>query len=181
MCDVPTLIDGELCLRPWRADDAPTLARIANDERVSRGLRDRFPFPYTLDDAKAFLETCVALDGEWRFAVIADDALIGGLGVRRGVDIYARAAELGYWLAPSHWGRGLMARAVRLAVPEAMRAFGLYRVHASVFANNPASMRVLEKAGFAREGTQACAVVKRGELLDTVTYALTRRSLDAAL
>jgi RimJ/RimL family protein N-acetyltransferase len=59
-----------------------------------------------------------------------------------------------------------------------MQAFRLHRLYATVYANNPASMRVLEKAGFAREGTQKSAVMKRGELLDLVVYARTRERLD---
>ena len=68
--------------------------------------------------------------------------------------------------------------ATRVVVPAAMEHFRLHRVHAGVFAGNPASMRVLERVGFQRDGVLPCAVVKRGELLDVHVYSVVRRSLD---
>ena len=67
-----------------------------------------------------------------------------------------------------------MPAALNLVIPPAMEALGLERVYAGVYSNNPSSMRVLEKAGFVREGVQRRAVIKRGEILDLVMYARLR-------
>jgi len=167
---------GVALLRPWCAADLDSLVANANDAEVSRGLRDRFAYPYTIDDARAWLARAPdAADRAW--AIEIDGAAAGGIGVHLGADVHRHSAELGYWLGRRHWGRGLMTAIVRAFAGPAMDAFALYRLHATVYANNPASMRVLEKAGFEREGVLRAAVVKRGELLDAVVYARVRRAL----
>jgi [ribosomal protein S5]-alanine N-acetyltransferase len=83
---------------------------------------------------------------------VETDQLVGGLTlshIRRGV---AQAAALGYWMAASATGRGLMTDAVRAVVPFAFKSLRLHRVEAACLTNNVASIRVLEKCGFQREG-----------------------------
>ena len=176
----PTLDCGTCVLRAWRADDAASLQRHADNPRVSRGLRDRFPSPYSAADAARYLADCAEPHLDWRFALTVAGEAVGGVGIHPGEDIYRHSAELGYWLGEAHWGRGLVVAALRVVVPAAMTHFRLHRVHAGVFAGNPASMRVLERVGFQRDGVLPCAVVKRGELLDVHVYSVVRRSLDDA-
>jgi len=174
---LPRLDCGVALLRPWRLDDLDSLVANASHADVSRGLRDHFPYPYTGDDGRAWLARAVdEADRAW--AIEIDGAAVGGLGLHPGTDVHRHSAELGYWLGRRWWGRGRMSTIVACFAPEAMRAFRLHRLYAAVYANNPASMRVLEKAGFTREGVQKSAVVKRGELLDLIVYARVRATLD---
>jgi [ribosomal protein S5]-alanine N-acetyltransferase len=173
----PTIDCGACVLRAWRADDAASLQRHADDPRVSRALRDRFPSPYTAADAAGFLAGCAEPHDDWRFALTVDGTAVGGLGLHPGEDVHRHAAEVGYWLGVDYWGRGIMAAALRVVVPVAMAHFGLYRVHAGVYSGNRASMRLLERVGFRRDGVLPCAACKRGELLDVHVYSVTRRSL----
>lgn len=174
---LPRLDCGVALLRPWRPDDLESLVANASHADVSRGLRDRFPYPYTGDDGRAWLARAVdETDRAW--AIDVDGAAVGGISLHPGTDVHRHSAELGYWLGRRWWGRGWMSAIVAGFAPAAMRAFRLHRLYATVYANNPASMRVLEKAGFMREGVQKSAVVKRGELLDIVVYARVRASLD---
>jgi RimJ/RimL family protein N-acetyltransferase len=174
---LPQLDCGVARLRPWRPDDLDSLVANASHADVSRGLRDRFPYPYTGDDGRAWLARAVdEADRAW--AIELDGAAVGGVSLHPGIDVHRHSAELGYWLGRRYWGRGLMTAIVTVFAPRAMDTFRLHRLYATVYANNPASMRVLEKAGFEREGVQKSAVVKRGELLDIVVYARTRRQLD---
>lgn len=174
----PTLACETFRLRPWCRDDAASLQRHANNADVSRWLRDRFPFPYSLDDAAAFLDGCAQPHRDWRLAIEVDGAAAGGVGIHPGEDIYSGQAEVGYWLGEAYWSRGIVTEALRCLVPRAMDDFRLYRAFAGVFAGNTASMRVLERAGFVLEAVLQASVIKRGELLDTVVYARVRRSLD---
>jgi [ribosomal protein S5]-alanine N-acetyltransferase len=83
----------------------------------------------------------------------SDAALLGGLtisNIRRGV---AQAASLGYWMGVTHAGRGHMTDAVRAIIPFAFDTLALHRLEAACLPHNAPSMRVLEKAGFRREGT----------------------------
>jgi RimJ/RimL family protein N-acetyltransferase len=174
---LPHLDCGVAVLRPWHADDLESLVANASHADVSRGLRDRFPYPYTGDDGRAWLARAVdEADRAW--AIELEGAAVGGVSLHPGTDVHRHSAELGYWLGRRHWGRGIMTAVLGTFVTPAMTAFRLYRMYATVYANNPASMRVLEKAGFEREGMQKSAVVKRGELLDIIVYARVRAQLD---
>lgn len=168
---------GIALLRAWQPGDLDSLVANASHADVSRGLRDRFPYPYTGDDGRAWLARAVD-ESDRAWALEIDGAAVGGVSLHPGKDVHRHSAELGYWLGRRYWGRGIMTAVIGAFAGPAMQAFRLHRLHAAVYANNPASMRVLEKAGFAREGTQKSAVVKRGELLDLVVYARTRASLD---
>jgi len=98
----------------------------------------------------------------------------GGIGIRLGQDVHRHTASLGYWLAEEFWGRGIMTEAVAAFIDFCFENFPLRRIYAEVFANNPASARVLEKAGFIFEGRLKNHVVKDGKLLDSLLYAKTK-------
>ncbi len=174
---LPRLDCGVAVLRAWRLDDLDSLVANASDESVSRGLRDRFPYPYTGNDGRAWLARAVdESDRSW--AVEIDGLAVGGVSLHPGSDVHRHSAELGYWIGRRFWGRGIMSAIIAGFAPEAMFTFRLHRLFAAVYANNPASARVLEKAGFVREGVQKSAVVKRGQLLDLIVYARVRASLE---
>ena len=97
-----------------------------------------------------------------------------GIGVNRGSDVFAHSAEIGYWLGAEHWGRGYATEALIAASDYAFSELDLLRLEAGVFSSNPASARVLEKAGYRREGNQRRAVNKGGVLLDRWLYAKLR-------
>lgn len=161
-------------LRPWRLEDGPALARHANNRNVSRNLRDVFPFPYTAADAQAFLARVVPVDPPTSLAIEVDGEAAGGIGLQLQQDVLRRTAEIGYWLGEAHWGRGIMTQAVVAMSAYGFEQFDLLRIEADVFARNPASMRVLEKAGFEREGWLRQRVTKDGETMDVAVYALLR-------
>ena len=177
----PERLEGEgFVLRPWRASDADALVLHANDREVSRHLGERFPHPYALEDAHCFIGHALHLSSEKAFAIAIDGVAAGGIGVQPGEGVERHSAELGYWLGRAHWGRGIATEAVRLVVPHALDALALYRLQARVFAGNTASMRLLERCGFAHEATLRRLVVKDGSLLDMHIYAITRDTLDAS-
>ena len=88
--------------------------------------------------------------------------------------MFSGAAEFGYWLGEPYWGRGIATAAARAMVGFAFSAFPWVRLEAGVFEWNQASMRVLKKAGFEREGVLRQSVRKDGQFLDRVMYAITR-------
>ncbi len=163
-------------IRSWRADDAAPLARHANNRRVWANLRDRFPSPYTLDDADAWLRHCVRAVPATDFAIEVDGEAVGGIGVVLRSDVERVDAEVGYWLGETQWGKGVMSGAVQVFAPWALERFNLARLHAHVFAYNGASARVLEKAGFALEGRLRHSAIKDGTVIDQLLYARIRDS-----
>ena len=166
-------IDCGLCiLRPWRARDLESLVRHANNRNVWLTVRDRFPHPYTRDAGREWLESVLAEDPPTTLAIEVAGEAVGGVGLLPGKDVNAHTGELGYWLGEAYWGRGIMTAAVRGFVPWAAATFNLRRFFAEIFESNPASMRVLEKCGFIREGVLRQHARKEGRYLDEVVYGL---------
>ena len=157
-------------------DDAPSLAKHANNRRVSATLRDRFPYPYGLTDAKNFIERAISAQPEKNSCIEVDHSAVGGIGFRLGEDVHRHTAEFGYWLAEEFWGKGIMTEAVKSFVDYCFQNFSLNRIFASAYANNPASVRVLEKAGFTFEGRLRNSVIKDGKILDSLLYARINQS-----
>jgi len=110
------------------------------------------------------------------FAFIVEGSAVGGIGLVLKDDVFRRSAEIGYWLGEGYWGRGIATEAVRALTEYAFVTFDLCRLHAGVFEWNPASMRVLEKAGYTLEARHRKNVTKDGETIDRLVYALVRPS-----
>lgn len=174
------LTDGGTVVRYWSADDADALAPLANDRSIWLGLRDGFPHPYDIEDARRFLQTTNAMEPPRNFAIEVDGEVAGSIGYKPNTDVERVGAEVGYWIAPRYWGRGVATRALRLlsrhlfATNEELR-----RLYAIPFATNLASARVLEKAGYTWEGTLRQSAIKDGRVLDQRMYSILRDELDA--
>jgi [ribosomal protein S5]-alanine N-acetyltransferase len=165
---------GDLQVRSWRKSDLDALLRHANNPKIAANLRDQFPHPYTRRDAIEYLGFVRDQRPERAFALQHNDEAIGGLGFQTGIDISRVSAEIGYWVSEAYWGRGFATRAVCASTEWAFTEYKLTRVFALVFAYNTASIRVLEKAGFQREGVLRRSAVKNGVILDQAIYAQVR-------
>ena len=136
-------------IRPWRLDDAESLARHANNRKIWLAVRDLFPHPYTIRRRTRILAANHQANAGMKFCIEIDGAAVGGIGVHPGQDVHRHTATLGYWLGEEFWGRGIMTEAVG---PRSLISVStIFRSAESLrrsFANNPASARVLEKAGF---------------------------------
>ncbi len=143
----------------------------ANNRDIWLNLRDAFPHPYSLDDARQFLKRVRAMDPETFFAIAVDGEAVGSIGFRQHDDVERCSAEIGYWLGERFWGRGIMTAALRAVTRYAVERHGLTRVYAVPFEHNHASFRVLEKAGFVCEGRMRRSAIKDGKVLDQLMYA----------
>jgi ribosomal-protein-alanine N-acetyltransferase len=161
-------------IRRWRTEDAAVLPKHANNRRVWLGLRDRFPHPYTLDDANEFLRVATAEQPARNFCIEVNGEAAGGIRIRIGSDVHRHVGELGYWLGEEFWGHGVMSEAVGAFTEYCFANFPLHRLYAELYANNPASARVLEKNGFALEGRLRKNIVKDGQILDSLLYGRTK-------
>ena len=169
------LIDlSDLKVRSWRKSDLDSLVRYANNPNIAGNLRDQFPHPYTRFKGASYLVEVRSAQVETSFAVEYGGEAIGGIGFKLGTDVARLSAEMGYWLGEPYWGRGLTTRAVLAASDWAFDSYRLTRIFAMAFSHNVASMRVLEKAGFVREGTLRRSAIKDGVILDQALYAKVR-------
>lgn len=143
-----------LILRPLVSSDAHVIAEKINSYAISKNLA-RVPFPYTLDDADAFLSWAAGLDHRSAFRAIylkqQPDDLIGVISYDWVEE--KQLAELGYWLVEENWGKGLMSEAARAMVQHAFLVSGLDQLSSCYFVENPASGKVLARAGFEVTGT----------------------------
>jgi RimJ/RimL family protein N-acetyltransferase len=166
------ILEGHRCrVRPWLSSDADSLVEHANNINVARQLRDRFPHPYTRKDAKAFLSHASARSDPGNLAIEVDGKAVGGVGYVPGQDVERFSAEIGYWLGEAFWGRGIVTEAVALVTAHAFDQLNFLRLFALPFADNPGSIRVLEKAGYVREGLLRASSVKHGVPKDQFMYA----------
>ncbi len=163
----------------------PSIAKHANNLSIAKNLTDRFPHPYTLSDAEAWIalnqhqsskrstdSTTEQLYAEdLHFAITRDGAAIGSIGFVPGEDVYAHTAMLGYWLGEEFWGQGIMTEAVASFSHWIFKSRPrIVRLWAAVYDGNEASMKVLEGAGYVREGVQRKGCCKNGVIGDQWIY-----------
>lgn len=173
--DPPTIdLDGAR-LRPLRPADATALHAYLQDPAVT-GLTSYPVMTVAMVDAmieRSLVRWAAGEPSRWALALPTDDRLIGTCGFND----YAQAhrwAELAFELAPAHWGKGLMAKAVAAALQWAFHSDQIDRVHAFVRVDNHRSQRRLERSGFVREGCLRRYRVCRGQPYDFYVYGLLR-------
>ena len=160
-----------LVLRPWATEDEVSLVQYANNRRIWQNVRDRFPHPYTANDAKLWIKIANRDTTMLNLAMEVDGKAVGGLGIIFKDDVYRRTAEIGYWLGEDYWNRGLTSQAVTALSGYVFAHYDIVRLYAGIFEHNAASARVLEKAGYAFEARLRCNVTKGGETMDELVYA----------
>jgi RimJ/RimL family protein N-acetyltransferase len=171
----PLLTDGVITLRPWSDGDVEALVdALDGDPEISRWL-ELIPQPYREPEAKAWIAASTAM---WRdgtaspFAVLADGAVVAGCGVNW-IDREQAVGDIGYWARRDARGRGYVTRAVLLTARWAF-ACGCERLQLRADAENNESLRVAERAGFTREGTQRSARYnpRLGRRMNFVVFSL---------
>ncbi|MBD2699154.1 GNAT family N-acetyltransferase [Spirosoma sp. BT702] len=162
---------GPCAIRSWRFGDEDNLHQHANSRPIWLNLRDTFPHPYTEIDAQRWIQYVVDPELETNFAIDVGGQAVGNIGLRIGEDIERYSAEIWYWLGEAFWGRGIVSAALRTITEYAFTEFSLTRLYAKPMAHNVASIKVLEKVGFQREGLLRWSVVKDGVMMDTFMYS----------
>ena len=171
----PVILTTErLLLRPLTMEDIPALLPLIGAREVAATTL-RIPHPYTVEDAKQFLEYS---DGVWEkqegalFSIFLSDGekLCGGIGLQSHRE--HNQAELGYWMGVPFWGSGYCTEAVREVLAYGFGTLRLNRIHACHYSGNPASGRILRKVGMSYEGRLRQHILKWGEYVDVELYGL---------
>ncbi len=158
-------------LKQWNSGMTAEIMDLCN--RVDRSyISNRLPYPYTEKDAAWWLNMVQEKEGKAGVfrAVYADGICVGNISVERQDDVRERDAEIGYMLMDDVKTRGIMTEAVRQICPVAFQELDIVRISGLVYHPNQASRRVLEKNGFALEGTLRNAISKNGNLYDLCIY-----------
>jgi len=163
-----------LLLRPWVAEDLPSVVRLLGDFDVAKNLSTA-PHPYTLKDAETFFaKHCEkrAL-GEDHIFVIArklDGRFMGKIGLH----LKDGTFEMGYWLGKPYWKLGYATEAAKRVAEFAFHALKAERLAAGWFRDNPASGHVLAKLGFLPDGVEERHCSARGHKVLCNMVALER-------
>ena len=172
------VIDDTIYLSPFIPADIPSLSKALNDPAIYETTL-RIPYPYTEADAATFINL-VQLQAqvkkrEMNWAIRnSSGEIIGGIGLHGKYPESAHRDEVGYWIASTEWGRGIMTRVLKRFCAYLQEECGFIRIEAPVFDFNSASCRVVEKCGFKMEGMMRKAYFKNGKYIDAKLYALVK-------
>ena len=159
-------------LRAWTRADISALAKHLNNKKIWDNCRDALPYPYTEKDAEQFISFVEGQSEQNNYCIEINHEAAGNISFIRGTDVERYNAELGYWLAEPYWNLGIMTEAIKQAVEDYLSHSDTVRIHAHVYENNLASMKVLEKAGFHKCGILRKASFKNGRFVDCHCYEL---------
>lgn len=193
-------LPNNISIRAYHPSDAPSISLSANNPAIKNNLRNRFPHPYLESDALTWISlandptnaiatgpldtssTSTTTTGTGpkiptHCTITVNSIAVGSIGLdfASPAEIYARSAELGYWLDETYWGKGIMGVVVPAFVEWAWRTFGvLERLNAEVESGNVRSRRILERAGFAVEGRRERAIWRGGEFRSVLLLGMLR-------
>lgn len=159
-------------LREYKANDEDRLVELANNPNVSRFLVNTFPYPYTQEDARWWIQTG-SRNGITR-VIEQNGNFVGSVGAEPGSGEKRKQFGIGYWLGEPYWKRGIATEALRLFADELFQTTDVERLQAWIYADNVASKRVLEKAGFTKNAVLRNALFKHGKFFDEEIYSRLR-------
>ena len=156
----------EIKLRQLNLSDKSDLAKLANNKEIWNNLRDYIPHPYDENDAEFFINLTRQEKPKQNFAIEFKGQLCGVIGLIIQKDVYRKSAEIGYWIGKPFWGLGITTKAVELITEYGFGKLKLNRIYTGIFEYNIASMRVLEKNEFKKEGIFKNAILKNDKVYD---------------
>lgn len=158
-------------LKKWRFEDKEFLIKMCNI--IDRNyLSDRIPNPYTNKSAEWWLNMVKENDektGVFR-EIVVDGKIIGTISVEKKEDVYRKDSEIGYYLLPEAYSKGIMTEAVRQICEIAFEKLDIIRITGVVYEPNVASRKVLEKNNFLLEGVMKKAAIKNNNIYDLCIY-----------
>ncbi|MBI1256462.1 MAG: GNAT family N-acetyltransferase [Chloroflexi bacterium] len=169
-----------LILRPLVMTDAPTIRALAGEYQVAR-MTLNIPHPYPEGAAEAFIQARLDHpENGYVFGIVrkVDQQLMGAIGIHP--EPRFNRAEIGYWLGIPYWNQGSASEAARRVVAFGFAELKLNRIYASYFTHNPASRRVMEKAGMTYEGTLRQHIIRDGAAYDLGYCGILRSEWEAS-
>ncbi|MCH7736978.1 MAG: GNAT family N-acetyltransferase [Chloroflexi bacterium] len=165
-----------LLLRPLDLSDAPEIQRLAGDRDVASTTRD-IPHPYEDGAAETWINSCRGKTAAGELVIFAitlqkDGSFLGAIGLD--LDANRAEAELSYWVGKPFWNQGYATEAAKAVLRHGLVETGLDRVYAAHFSRNPASGRVMQKAGMLHEGFLKGHTEKWGKFEDLELYGVMR-------
>lgn len=164
-----------LILRKLSLKDADDFVKNRKSKEIFKWTLTKAPFPYKKEDARSFIR---GAQKRWRegigysFAIEYKGEVVGSIGLII-LDKQNKQGKIGYWLGKSYWGKGIMTEALELVIHYAFDKLKLHRINAQCFEENVGSLKVLQKAGFKKEGVRREASYRYGKWQNIVLFGLT--------
>lgn len=159
-------------LRKPTFKDIESIVKYANNLNVSQYTSNKFPYPYLVQHAEAFVDFANNTTTADVLAIDINGVFIGGCGLHFKEDLQCKNAEIGYWLAEPFWGKGIITSVINERVNDAFQKHNIRRVYASVFEENIASQKALLKCGFILEAIFKQAIFKNNKYHNDYIYSI---------
>lgn len=174
--EFPLIVTERLILRKFNINDAMEVQRMAGDSEVSSNTLN-IPYPYADGLAEEWiksLETDYHNGKSLVFAICLKETgqLEGAIGLT--LQLTYQLAELGYWIGKEYWNQGYCTEAVKSIIDYGFKKLKLHKIYATYFTNNPASGRVMEKAGMHFEAKFRSHLYHWGEYKDLNYFSIFR-------
>jgi len=176
--DTQSIVTERLCLRPFLISDAECVSKLCNNFNVYKSTLS-LPFPYPIESALNWIATHkedFENDNRYEFAITDKDTavLFGAIGLSNNKK--HKNGEVGYWIGEEYWGKGYATEALRAVIDFAFSKKEYHKVHSRHFESNPASGRVMQKAGMEYEGKQEEHLYKENKYETLILYGIINRS-----
>ncbi len=161
------------CIYDWKIEYAEELVSVIGNKKVQDNLRDGLPYPYTIADAKWFINEMINCNKNnlFSFANRYHHVTVGSISIERKDNIHSKTGELGYYLSEEYWGKGIISKAIEEICNYVFCNSDIVRIFAEPFSYNIASCKALEKNDFQYEGTLVKNGYKNGKFIDMKMYA----------
>lgn len=127
-----------------------------------------------MDDASNFIKLTQKENPQTTFAIEYDKQLCGVIGLVGQSDVYKKTAEIGYWIGEPYWNKGIATVSVKLLTEYGFDQLDFIRIHTGVFEYNIASMKVLTKNGYSKDGVFKKSIFKNGQIFDEHRFSKTK-------
>ncbi len=164
-----------LLLRTFVESDAPRVELLLNDKEIASNTR-RIDYPYPVGGGAQWIAThqpAWQAGDSYIFAICPAENpsfLIGAIGLE--INKLDHNAELGYWMGREFWNQGFCTEAAKAVIEFGFETLGLRRICSEHITRNPASGKVMAKAGMTREGLRRKHVRKWGVFEDVIIYGM---------
>ncbi|ERM83406.1 GNAT family acetyltransferase [Rhodonellum psychrophilum GCM71 = DSM 17998] len=168
-----------ISLVSWQDGHFHSLYPLANNPNIAKNLKDSYPQPYTIHDARFWIEHNQKFNPPQNFAIEFEGKLAGSIGCEIGKNELSTNLELGFWIGEPFWGKGIATEAVQLYSEYVIEKFPeIKRIYAQVYDFNFACMKVLENAGYVPEAILKHGYIKNGEVGDLFQYVMIRDDVE---
>ncbi|HFS67425.1 MAG TPA: N-acetyltransferase [Flavobacteriia bacterium] len=162
----------QVTLKKLHPFHAASFAKLADNKKIWQNMRDNFPHPYSLTNAKEFIKCYHDATDAFVFGIFYQNQLAGAIGLHRLEDLNRFTVELGYWIGEPFWNKGIASRAIKKMIVYGFQNLDINRIFASTLETNIASQKVLLKNNFIFEGISRKSAYKDGAFYDEHRFSL---------